>query len=48
MRGNKRGGRGGFSGGRQQQTALMRSQIAVSIPLSKRRLQKDYLELKES
>lgn len=44
----RRGGaRGGYAGGRQKQTALMRGKIAISVPLSQKRLQKDYQELKD-
>lgn len=43
----KKMNRGGFKGARQNQTALMRGKIAVSVPLSQRRLQKDYQELKD-
>ena len=45
MRSNR--GRGGFKAGRQAQTALMRGKIGVNIPLSEKRLSKDYHELKE-
>lgn len=42
-----RGGRSSARGGRTNQVALMRNKINVSVPLSMRRLQKDYQELKD-
>ena len=45
----RRGGRGGaYRGGRQNETALMRTKILANQTNSAKRLQKDYKELKDA
>jgi ubiquitin-protein ligase len=46
--GDSRGGRGGFSGRRPQETALLRSNILANQTNAVRRLQKDLKELRDA